>query len=204
MNWSISFEPLLSWPLLALVLVPLALLALVGLWFRQRGAVLRFVALLALAAALFNPVFLNEEREPLKSVVALIVDRSQSQDIGDRTKQTDEAVAGLQQRLGSFKQFDVRVVEAGKSDAAEERTETRLFGALEGAFRDVPPSRIGGAIMITDGEVHDTPSGTPDFNAPLHALITGNDHEKDRRIRFENAPRFGLVGKPLDMSYRVI
>ncbi|MCQ8874451.1 MULTISPECIES: hypothetical protein [unclassified Mesorhizobium] len=204
MNWSISFEPLISWPLLALALVPLALLALVGLWFRQRGSVFRFIALLALAAALFNPVFLNEEREPLKSVVALVVDRSQSQDIGDRTKQTDEALAGLQQRLGRFKQFDVRVVEAGKSEAAEERTETRLFGALEGAFRDVPPSRIGGAIMITDGEVHDAPPGAPDFNAPLHALITGNDHEKDRRIRFENAPRFGLVGKPLDMTYRVI
>ncbi|RWP90783.1 MAG: hypothetical protein EOR12_09900 [Mesorhizobium sp.] len=204
MNWSISFEPLISWPLLALALVPLAMLALVGLWFRQRGSVFRFIALLALAAALFNPVFLNEEREPLKSVVALVVDRSQSQDIGDRTKQTDEALAGLQQRLGRFKQFDVRVVEAGKSEAAEERTETRLFGALEGAFRDVPPSRIGGAIMITDGEVHDAPPGAPDFNAPLHALITGNDHEKDRRIRFENAPRFGLVGKPLDMTYRVI
>ncbi|MBZ9962255.1 hypothetical protein [Mesorhizobium sp. BR1-1-2] len=204
MNWSISFEPLISWPLLALVLVPLALLAAVGLWFRQRGAVLRLVALLALAAALFNPVFLNEEREPQQSVVALIVDRSQSQDIGERTKQTDEALAGLQQRLSRFKQFDVRVVEAGKSEAAEERTETRLFGALENAFRDVPPSRIGGAVMITDGEVHDAPAGAPDFNAPLHALITGNDHEKDRRIRFENAPRFALVGKPLDMTYRVI
>ncbi|MBZ9853441.1 hypothetical protein LB566_06495 [Mesorhizobium sp. CA13] len=204
MNWSISFEPLISWPLLALVLVPLALLAAVGLWFRQRGAVLRLVALLALAAALFNPVFLNEEREPQQSVVALIVDRSQSQDIGERTKQTDEALAGLQQRLSRFKQFDVRVVEAGKSEAAEERTETRLFGALENAFRDVPPSRIGGAVMITDGEVHDAPAGAPDFNAPLHALVTGNDHEKDRRIRFENAPRFALVGKPLDMTYRVI
>ncbi|TPL60104.1 hypothetical protein FJ942_05860 [Mesorhizobium sp. B2-4-2] len=204
MNWSISFEPLISWSLLALVLVPLALLAAVGLWFRQRGAVLRLVALLALAAALFNPVFLNEEREPQQSVVALIVDRSQSQDIGERTKQTDEALAGLEQRLGRFKQFDVRVVEAGKSEAAEERTETRLFGALENAFRDVPPSRIGGAVMITDGEVHDAPAGAPDFNAPLHALITGNDHEKDRRIRFENAPRFALVGKPLDMTYRVI
>ncbi|CCV15875.1 hypothetical protein [Mesorhizobium sp. STM 4661] len=203
-NWSLSFEPLLSWPLLGLVLAPLLLLALVGLWFRQRGAVFRFVALLALGAALINPVFLDEEREALKSVVAVIVDRSQSQDIGERTRQTDEALAGLQQRLGRFKQFDVRVVEAGKSEAADERTETRLFGALEGAFRDVPPSRIGGAIMITDGEVHDAPAGTPDFNAPLHALITGNDHEKDRRIRFENAPRFGLVGKPLDMTYRVI
>ncbi|WP_192183774.1 hypothetical protein [Mesorhizobium amorphae] len=204
MNWSINFEPLLSWPLLAAVLAPLVLLALVGLWFRQRGSVFRFAALLALGAALLNPVFLDEEREALKSVVAIVVDRSQSQDIGERTKQTEEALAGLQQRLGRFKQFDVRVVEAGRSEAAEERTDTRLFGALEGAFRDVPPSRIGGAIMITDGEVHDAPAGEPDFHAPLHALITGNEHEKDRRIRFENAPRFGLVGKPLDMSYRVI
>ncbi|ESZ49392.1 hypothetical protein ACYG9R_18245 [Mesorhizobium sp. RSR565B] len=203
MNWSISFEPLLSWPLLALVLAPLLVLAAVGLWFRQRGAIFRFAALIALGAALLNPVFLDEEREALKSVVAVIVDRSQSQDIGDRTKQTDEALAGLQQRLGRFKQFDVRVIEAGKSEAADERTETKLFAALEGAFRDVPPSRIGGAIMITDGEVHDAPAA-PDFNAPLHALITGNEHEKDRRIRFENAPRFGLVGKPLDMTYRVI
>lgn len=203
MNWSISFEPLLSWPLLALVLAPLLVLAAVGLWFRQRGAIFRFAALIALGAALLNPVFLDEEREALKSVIAVIVDRSQSQDIGDRTKQTDEALAGLQQRLGRFKQFDVRVVEAGKSEAADERTETKLFAALEGAFRDVPPSRIGGAIMITDGEVHDAPAA-PDFNAPLHALITGNEHEKDRRIRFENAPRFGLVGKPLDMTYRVI
>lgn len=203
MNWSISFEPLLSWPLLALVLAPLLVLAAVGLWFRQRGAIFRIAALIALGAALLNPVFLDEEREALKSVVAVIVDRSQSQDIGDRTKQTDEALAGLQQRLGRFKQFDVRVVAAGKSEAADERTETKLFAALEGAFRDVPPSRIGGAIMITDGEVHDAPAA-PDFNAPLHALITGNEHEKDRRIRFENAPRFGLVGKPLDMTYRVI
>ena len=204
MNWSISFEPLVSWSLFGLVLVPLLALVLAGLWFRQRGSVLRFVALLALGAALLNPVFLDEEREALKSVVAVIVDRSQSQDIGDRAKQTDEALAGLQQRLGRFNQFEVRVVEAGKSEAADERTQTRLFSALEGAFRDVPPSRIGGAIMITDGEVHDAPAGRPDFNAPLHALITGNDHEKDRRIRFENAPRFGLVGKPLDMTYRVI
>lgn len=204
MNWSLAFEPLISWPLLGLVMAPLLLLALAGLWFRQRGALFRFAALLALGAALLNPVFLDEEREALKSVVAVVVDRSQSQDIGERTKQTDEALAGLQQRLGRFKQFDVRVVEAGKSEAAEERTETRLFGALESAFRDVPPSRIGGAIMITDGEVHDAPAGTPDFHAPLHALITGNDQEKDRRIRFENAPRFGLVGKPLEMTYRVI
>jgi hypothetical protein len=203
MNWSVAFEPLLSWPWLTAILIPVALLALAGLWFRQRGALLRLAALAALAAALFNPVFLNEEREPLKSVVALIVDRSQSQDIQDRTAETDQALAGLQERLARFRQFDVRVIEAGKASAADDRTETRLFGALEGAFRDVPPSRIAGAVMITDGQVHDVPATTAG-TAPLHALITGNAEEIDRRIRFENAPRFGIVDKPMDMTYRVI
>ncbi|MGE3308090.1 MAG: hypothetical protein AB7I52_19195, partial [Rhizobiaceae bacterium] len=138
-----------------------------------------------------------------KSVVALVVDRSQSQDIGARTPQADQAVAALRERLSRFPQFDVRVVEAGRAASADARTETRLFGALDSAFRDVPPSRVAGAVMVTDGQVHDVPATISGFNAPLHALITGADGEKDRRIRFEQAQRFGIVGKPLAMTYRV-
>jgi hypothetical protein len=204
MNWSLSFEPLLPWVWLVAVLVPIALVAAAGLFFRQRGAWLRLAALVALVAALVNPVLLDEEREPLKSVVALVVDRSQSQDIGDRQAETSAALAGLQERLARFPQFEVRVVEAGRADAAEERTETRLFNSLESAFRDVPPSRVGGAVMITDGQVHDVPEGAEKLQAPLHALITGDEDERDRRIRFENAPRFGIVGLPLQMTYRVL
>jgi hypothetical protein len=204
MNWSLSFEPLLSWTMLAIVLVPVAALALVGLVLRQRGALLRVGAFAALAAALANPVLLDEEREPLKSVVALIVDRSQSQDIGDRSATTDAALAELQARLSRFAQFDVRVVEAGRADAADDRAETRLFGALDSAFRDVPPSRVGGAVMITDGQVHDAPEGDLAFSAPLHVLVTGEEDERDRRIRMERAPRFGIVGRPVGLSYRVL
>jgi len=204
MNWSIAFEPLLSWIWLAAVLVPVAILALIGLWLRQRGALFRLAALVALALALFNPVLLNEERDPLKSVVALVVDRSQSQDIGNRNDQTNQAVAALQDRLGRFKQFELRVVEAGRANSADERADTRLFGALDSAFRDVPPSRIGGAVMVTDGQVHDVPSSAAGLSAPLHALVTGEEGEQDRRIRFERAPRFGIVGKTLDLTYRVI
>ncbi len=203
MNWSVSFEPLISWPWIAAVLVPLFILAAIGLVLRQRGAWLRGLAFVALALALLNPVLLDELRDPLKSVVALIVDKSQSQDIGDRAKMTDEAVEELKARLARFKQFDVRVVDAGRSPKADERAETKLFAALDGVFRDVPPSRIGGAIMITDGQVHDVPAKAGSFPAPLHALITGKPDERDRRIYFEHAPRFGIVGKELPLTYRV-
>jgi hypothetical protein len=204
MNWSLSFEPFFSWPVLAVLLAIALVFAVAGIVLRQRGAWLRLAAFAALAAALVNPVLLDEQREPLKSVVALIVDRSQSQDIGPRNAQTDQAVAGLKERFARFRQFELREVEAGRGGAADERTETRLFGALQTAFRDVPPSRIGGAVMITDGQVHDVPTGASGLNAPLHALITGEESERDRRIRFEKAPRFGLVDKPLDLTYRVL
>src|SRR5690606_8736660 len=123
---------------------------------------------------LFNPVLLDEEREPLKSVVTLVADRSQSQDIGPRAEQTDRAVEELQARLSRFPQFEVRVVEAGRADAADDRTQTRLFAAAEQALRDVPPSRIGGTVMVTDGQVHDAPStGAGALAGPLHVLVTG-------------------------------
>ncbi|TYR29972.1 hypothetical protein FY036_18910 [Mesorhizobium microcysteis] len=204
MNWSLSLEPLLSWGWTAAILLPVAALVAAGLFLRQRGSWLRLAALAALAVALLNPVLLDEQREPLQSVVALVVDRSQSQDIGDRAETTDRAVEELQARLARFPQFDVRVVEAGRADSADDRTQTRLFGALDSAFRDVPPSRVAGSIMVTDGQVHDAPAQAEAGGAPLHVLVTGDEDEFDRRIRFERAPRFGIVGRPVDLTYRVI
>lgn len=203
MNWSLAFEPLLAWHWLAALLLPVAALVAWGLFAGQRGAWVRLAAMAALALALVNPVLLDEEREPLKSVVALVVDRSQSQEISDRRATTDRALEEMQARLARFDQYDVRVVETGQADAADDRTETRLFGALDSALRDVAPSRVGGAIMITDGQVHDVPE-VPGFSGPLHALVTGEEDEFDRRIRFERAPRFGIVDRPVTMSYRVL
>ncbi|MDZ5697967.1 hypothetical protein [Chelativorans sp. M5D2P16] len=204
MDWSVSFDPLFSWSVLALLLAPLTLLMALSLLLGRRGALLRLAALAALALALVNPVLLEEERDPLQSVVALVVDESQSQDIGNRAETTHQAVQTLQERLERFDEFEVRVVEAGRGEAADERTETRLFEALEGTLRDVPPSRVAGTIMVTDGQVHDTPANATGLSGPLHALITGEDDERDRRVRFERAPRFGIVGTPLEMTYRVL
>ena len=68
----------------------------------------------------------------------------------------------------------MRFVEAGQADG--ETDGTRLFTALSAALSDVPHDRVAGAIMITDGRVHDVPSEAAalGFAAPVHALITGH------------------------------
>jgi hypothetical protein len=206
MTLSLDFAPLTAWWLLAVVCLPVAALIVWALVSRTRGAVLRAGAALALALAIANPVLNEEERAPLTTVVPLIVDRSQSQKLDTRPETTDEALETLKSRLARFPQFELREVEAGIVEGGGAETETRLFEALAAATRDVPPSRLGGAVMITDGQVHDVPSGGETGlpqNAPLHVLTTGRADEFDRKIEFTQAPRFSITGQPVAMMYQV-
>lgn len=203
---SIEFEPFLPLFWLLGILAPLALLVLATIILRMRGGLLRMLAAIALALALFNPVIISEEREPLKSVVALVVDRSQSQQLGTRQADTDQALKAVQNQLATMPQFETRIVEAAQPGENEDGYATRLFGPLARMLLDVPPSRVAGAIMITDGQVHDIPANKNalGFDAPVHALVTGKPDEFDRRIKFNKAPRYGISGKPLEMSFTVI
>ena len=164
---------------------------------------MRALALALMVLALANPSFTREDREPLSSVAAVVVDKSPSQNFGDRIKQTEAARAQLAERLGRIPGLDVRFVEAGEADG--ETDGTRLFSALSAALADVPPDRVAGAIMITDGRVHDVPAEVAalGFTAPVHALITGARNERDRRVVLVTTPRFGIVGQSQTIVYRV-
>ncbi len=153
--------------------------------------------------ALANPSFTREDRDPLSSIAVVVVDKSPSQNFGDRTQQTEAARAAVIERLNRIPGLDIRVVEAGQADG--ETDGTRLFTALGSTLADVPADRIAGVIMITDGRVHDVPTDAAalGFAAPVHALITGHTNERDRRVALIAAPRFGIVGQPQTITYRV-
>ncbi|KQV38270.1 MULTISPECIES: hypothetical protein [unclassified Rhizobium] len=202
---TLSFSPLLPWIVIGVLAAIAVLLSAIGLWRGVRGAVLRSFALAALVLALANPVFFQEEREPLSTVVAVVVDRSQSQDYAGRRETTDAALAELKERLAKFPQIEARIVEAA-DDADTEAPATKLFGALSTALADVPPARVGGAIFITDGQIHDIPDVNQPlgFDAPVHGLITGKTDEYDRRIEVRSGPRFGIVGEEQTVTFRVV
>jgi hypothetical protein len=199
----LAFDPLLPWPLVAalggLLFVVLAVLA----WQRIRGAALRALASTLLVMALVNPVLQREEREGLAGIVALVVDESASQSLGGRTEQTQLAVAALKERLAALGGFELREVHAADRPDGDG---TALFSELTKLVDDVPPERMAGAVMVTDGIVADVPENAAalGFNAPLHALITGEEDEHDRRIVLDRAPRFAILDEPQVIEYRVL
>ncbi len=203
MQYGIVFAPLVPTLVLWIGLAAVIVIAAVLLLGRTRGTLIRVAALTLILLALANPSFTREDREPLSSVAAVVIDKSPSQNFGERTKETAQAQEQLVSRLKEVKGLDVRVVEAGQADG--ETDGTRLFGALSSALSDVPTDRVAGAFLITDGRVHDIPANAAalGFSAPVHALITGRKDERDRRIAVTAAPRFGIVGQNQTITYRL-
>ena len=203
MNLGVSFAPLLPayvvWAAFGLAV----LISIVLLLARSRGAPMRALALGLLVLALANPSLTREDRDPIPSVAAVIVDKSPSQNFGDRRAQTEAARQALVERLKHIPGLEVRVAEAGAADG--ETDGTRLFSALSATLSDVPPDRIAGAILITDGRVHDVPADAAvlGFAAPVHALITGHSDEIDRRVVLTQTPRFGIVNQSQTLGFRV-
>jgi hypothetical protein len=202
-QFNISFSPLLPWPLLIGFAVAALGLAGLSLFTRARGSFLRALGLGLLISAMMGPALVQEKRNPLKTVVAVVVDRSGSQSIGERTLQTDKARAELEKNLNALGNVEPRIIEGSQRDSEAEGT--RLFSALNSGLADVPPDRIGGVFMITDGEVDDIPKDPSvlGFKAPLHAFITGHEGERDRRTELLEAPRFGIVGKEQTIELKV-
>ena len=205
MSWSIEFLPFVPWPVLWIIAGIGALLLALLFWRARRGAILRLLAFATLLLAMANPHLKQEDREPLNDIVTVVVDDSQSQAIAGRTARTEEMRKGLEERLKTIPDLDVRFVRSTSTSADDERDGTMLFTDLGQALADVPPDRLAGVIMITDGEVHDVPASAKalGFDAPVHALLTGKPGEFDRRLEVLNAPRFGIVGSTQPIEVKV-
>ena len=156
---SITFAPMFDWAFLGALGFAVISLAGLGVWRRARGTYWRLGAAALLLGAMINPVLVEQERVLNEDVVAIVVDESTSQRIGDRGARTEQAVQDLTERLGRL-----RGVMCGWSSrrAAENSKDpvdgTHLFDALKLALANVPRNRIGATFLITDGQVHDAPS----------------------------------------------
>ncbi len=204
MSWSIDISPMLPTPLFWGA-VALAILLVVALLVRRtRGAVMRAVALAALLAALANPTLRQEERESLANIAVVVTDESTSQTIGGRPQQTAAIRSDVEAKLARIAGLEVKWVDASKP-TGEGSSGTNLFADLNRALANVPPDRLSGVIMITDGQVHDVPKNAAGlgFDAPVHALLTGQPDEFDRRIEVLKAPKFGIVGQAREIEVAV-
>ena len=202
MNLQIEYVPFVSWPVLATFAV-LCLTAIIFMIInKRRGTILRAATAVLLLACLANPTIRQDEREQLTDIAVAIVDQSQSQSIGQRTAQTQNALTQLKSRLDALGNTELRItnVTSGIESGSDG---TRLMTALSKTLADIPKDRFAGAFLITDGQVHDVPQTLIGLAGPIHGLISGSKTESDRRIVLDRSPRFGIVGQEQAIQFHV-
>ena len=195
-----GFDPFLGWWILALI--GLAALAVWGLYLIKGGRawLTRALGLTLIGIALANPLIIRENRDPLKSTLAVVMDRSASMGIDGRTDLAEDILSDLQSQISDLDEFELRMIET-RSDAAE----TELAGTVINGLSGTPRSQIAGTILITDGQVHDLPSDLSilDPFGPVHSLIVGREDETDRQISVTSSPSYGIVGETVQVKILV-
>lgn len=196
----IGFDPLLPWLWVGLLG---GLIALVWVIYGLRGGrawLTRALGATLIGIALANPLRVEENREPLKSVAAVIVDRSASMGVEGRSGIADTVRDDVIARIEASETFEARVIETPLNAA-----QTDLATSIQSALADTPRQQIAGAILITDGQAHDMPPDLATLNdfGPVHGLIVGNEDEVDWRIDLVSAPSYGIVGETISFDVRV-
>jgi hypothetical protein len=191
MTASLIFAPLVGWPVILGLTIAALMLVGIALWRGLSGWWLRALAFAALLMALANPALQEEERANLSDIVIVIVDESASQGLGDRSAQTADALAAVEAEVAALPGTELRIHRLGDG---EEDAGTLALTALNQALAEEPRARVAGAILLTDGRVHDL-GLVPNLPAPLHVLLTGREADWDRRIMIRNAPAFAIIGE---------
>tara|TARA_B110000261_G_scaffold151669_1_gene180465 strand:- start:70 stop:2130 length:2061 start_codon:yes stop_codon:yes gene_type:complete len=196
MGNTILFDP--SIPLILMAALVLALLALLALAVARRlsGWPWRGGAALCVFLALLNPSVKTEERQPEADIVIVVVDRSLSQGLANRPTQNEAALAHMTAALESRPNTQMRIVEVRDAPGAGG---SLVMGALAQALAEEPEDQIAGAIVISDGQIHDAELA-PNMELPVHLLLTGEPQDWDRRLVVKNAPGFAILGEPVVLS----
>jgi hypothetical protein len=196
MGNTILFDP--SIPLILMAALVLALLALLALAVARRlsGWPWRGGAALCVFLALLNPSVKTEERQPEADIVIVVVDRSLSQGLANRPAQNEAALAHMTAALESRPNTQMRIVEVRDAPGAGG---SLVMGALAQALAEEPEDQIAGAIVISDGQIHDAELA-PNMELPVHLLLTGEPQDWDRRLVVKNAPGFAILGEPVVLS----
>jgi len=196
MSASVVFDPLLPWWLIAalggMALTVCALALQRGL----SGWALRGLASLVVLAALAGPIFQQEDRENLSDIVLLIEDESTSQTLSKRAERTALAADQLAAQITAMGNTELRRISV--PDGVD-NSGTQLMTALGDALAEEPRGRIAGAILLSDGRLHDL-ERAPEVPAPLHLLHTGQQTDWDRRIKVDNAPAFAILGEEVTLT----
>ncbi len=203
---SARLRPVLPFNLLVALAAVALLIVLYSFLVRARGAWARGLAFADSALRAGGPLAgARTARQPARCGR----DRHrplQSMNLGKRSAQAESARVQVRRMMAAQPDLIIRETSITTTTTGENNG-TQAFAALNAALADVPPGRVAGAVLITDGQVHDVPSPRQPVTLQSaaaefwwQAVATRRDPAK---LTVQSAARFAIVGQQATMRLRI-
>ena len=152
---------------------------------------------------LSNPVWRYEAGLQTRTTVYVVVDKTDSQMLAGRLDQVDEVFKHIKSKLDENPKIETKVITLDRENGGHG---TRIFTALQQAFLQEDVSKLGGSILITDGQVQDIPDRVEFWErfGPVHVMMTGDPYQEwDRRVEIISSAKYSVVGEELPVRFKV-
>lgn len=167
------------------------------------GTTLRSGAAAAVFAALANPQAIDEEKRVLPRVIPVFMDESAS--LGSRGSYVKETFSLLESQLSALGPVTLRQVSFGNDEMSASKPGTHLAQTMQMTLNTIPEDEMGAVFIVSDGIVADINNiAGKNINAPVHALIVGEEGEEDFYLDVISAPSIGIVGEEQNIEFSVV
>ena len=203
LSYNITWDPLLN-PEIIAVFVVLGMLLILSFVNQQKlSSLFRFLALCILTILLCNPMIEKAHKELINNVVILAKDTSSSNQIEQRQDLTQESYQKIKEQLSTIERLSIKEINISDDPI---KGGTYLTQEWIKAKEEISDNQLAVTIFVSDGIIHDshfTDQETLQESGPFHTLITGQKYETDRYIKITKAPRYGIVGKDVELEFVV-
>ncbi|MGY8985580.1 MAG: hypothetical protein ACKVIX_02970 [Sphingomonadales bacterium] len=203
MEWTgFTFEPYFPWSVIGFIGFITLCVLVVSFIKSTRGILLRTLFFASALLLLSNPILIKEEKIFLNDQIIILVDNTESQNVGNRKLQNEEAISEILKAYGNEPDIDIHQVEITPEMSTEG---TKILETLSNTIATIPEAQLAGVFIVSDGIIHENVNLglLPPISAPIHNLITGSRNFIDRRISLVQAPEFAIVNRPVDLILKI-
>ncbi len=200
----INFNLLLSKSALLIFFIVIIVVTLCGFYKKNSGAFLRLFVFLVLFLIASNPTGIKKEKTPVKDIVLVLSDYTNSQIITNKIEETKEALENIALKITNLKNIDLRKITITNENEFEDNLGTSVFNTLNNTINNLPAEQLSAIVIISDGQINDLDQYKKlNFDGPIHFLLTGKKNELDRSLLLKNVPQYALVGEEINFQVKV-
>ena len=182
---------------------------------KLNGSFFRIGIFLLYCILFLNPTYSIEKRVAENSIITFIIDKTDSQKITERVKETENIYNSILQKLSNFEGFDILeiIIENNqissrkgsiqsilennlkyKIEKVSTNDSTLLIQEMYNKINQYPIKKISSTFILTDGQIHDNLNQEFEkLNIPIYFIVPEQKSLNDRQLTILNYPEFGYL-----------